>query len=182
MALRVSKDTFEQEVLHADKPVLVEFYSDSCIPCKKIAAVLGELEDLYEDKIYVKKVNVNFEEGLVEQYRVMSSPTVILFNRGKEEKRLSGAEKKGNAGSIISGFNQIKARDRNMNIKIAGNKKEFLDGITVARLIELEEVENPEYVTVTLNDEFVERGQFEATELKDGDEVEFLYFMGGGSL
>lgn len=69
-----------------------------------------------------------------------------------------------------------------MNIKIAGNKKEFLDGITVARLIELEEVENPEYVTVTLNDEFVERAQFEATELKDGDEVEFLYFMGGGSL
>lgn len=94
MAARVSKDTFEKEVLHSDKPVLVEFYSDSCIPCKKIAAVLGELEDLYEDKIYVKKVNVNFEESLVEQYRVMSSPTVILFNRGKEEKRLSGAEKR----------------------------------------------------------------------------------------
>lgn len=68
-----------------------------------------------------------------------------------------------------------------MNIKIAGNKKEFEDGITVARLIQLEDVENPEYVTVTLNDEFVERGQFETTELKDGDEVEFLYFMGGGS-
>ena len=68
-----------------------------------------------------------------------------------------------------------------MNIKIAGNKKEFEDGITVARLIQLEDVENPEYVTVTLNDELVERGQFEATELKDGDEVEFLYFMGGGS-
>ena len=60
-----------------------------------------------------------------------------------------------------------------MNIKIAGNKKEFEDGITVARLIQLEDVENPEYVTVTLNDEFVERGQFEAAELKDGDEVEF---------
>lgn len=68
-----------------------------------------------------------------------------------------------------------------MNIKIAGNKKEFEDGITVARLIQLEDVENPEYVTVTLNDEFVERGQFETAELKDGDEVEFLYFMGGGS-
>ncbi|MFT4005789.1 MAG: sulfur carrier protein ThiS [Lacrimispora sp.] len=67
-----------------------------------------------------------------------------------------------------------------MNIKIAGNKKEFENRVHY-RLIQLEDVENPEYVTVTLNDEFVERGQFEATELKDGDEVEFLYFMGGGS-
>ena len=93
MAARVSKDTFEKEVLHADKPVLVDFYSDSCIPCKKIAAVLGELEDLYEDKIYVKKVNVNFEESLVEQYRVMSSPTVILLT-GERKKNGFPAQKK----------------------------------------------------------------------------------------
>ncbi len=68
-----------------------------------------------------------------------------------------------------------------MNITVAGNKKEFEDGITIADLIRIEEVENSEYVTVTLNDEFLERGRFELTVLKSGDEVEFLYFMGGGA-
>ncbi|WP_367566661.1 sulfur carrier protein ThiS [Lacrimispora sp.] len=68
-----------------------------------------------------------------------------------------------------------------MNITVAGNKKEFEEGITILDLIRLEDVENPEYVTVTLNDDFLERGRFELTVLKSGDEVEFLYFMGGGA-
>ena len=68
-----------------------------------------------------------------------------------------------------------------MNITVAGVKKEVADGITVAKLIELENVETPEYVTVTLNDDFVESGTFADTVLKDGDTVEFLYFMGGGA-
>ncbi|MBR1764315.1 MAG: sulfur carrier protein ThiS [Ruminococcus sp.] len=67
-----------------------------------------------------------------------------------------------------------------MTILVAGVKKEFEEGLTVAKLIELENVETPEYVTVTINDDFVESGSFAATTLKDGDSVEFLYFMGGG--
>ncbi len=67
-----------------------------------------------------------------------------------------------------------------MIITVAGNKKEYLDGLTVAQLIEAEKVDNPLYVTVSLNDEFVKSGTFEETVLKDGDNVEFLYFMGGG--
>lgn len=68
-----------------------------------------------------------------------------------------------------------------MKITVAGNKKEYEDGITVAELIVKENVENPEYVTVTVNDDFVERDDFETTKLNEGDEVEFLYFMGGGA-
>ena len=67
-----------------------------------------------------------------------------------------------------------------MTITAAGNKKEVADGLTVAQLIIDEKVETHEYVTVTINDEFVESGTFESTVLKDGDVVEFLYFMGGG--
>ena len=48
-------------------------------------------------------------------------------------------------------------------------------------VLEKEDVETPQYVTVTINDEFVESGAFETTEVKDGDEIEFLYFMGGGA-
>ncbi|MGN1090614.1 MAG: sulfur carrier protein ThiS [Huintestinicola sp.] len=69
-----------------------------------------------------------------------------------------------------------------MIITVAGDKKEFNEGITVKELIALEKVETPEYVTVSINDEFADQSAFDSTVLKDGDSVEFLYFMGGGSL
>lgn len=67
-----------------------------------------------------------------------------------------------------------------MTITVAGNKKDVAEGLTVAQLVIDENVETPQYVTVTINDEFVESDAFESTVLKDGDVVEFLYFMGGG--
>lgn len=67
-----------------------------------------------------------------------------------------------------------------MKITVAGVQKEVADGLTVAQLIVDEKVETPQYVTVTINDDFVENGMFEKTVLKNGDSVEFLYFMGGG--
>lgn len=69
-----------------------------------------------------------------------------------------------------------------MNLIVSGEKKTFADGITVRELIQIENVETPEYVTVSLNDEFVEKTAFGSTLLKDGDAVEFIYFMGGGLL
>lgn len=67
-----------------------------------------------------------------------------------------------------------------MTITVAGEKKEVADGLTVAQLIVDENIETPEYVTVTINEDFVESSAVESTVLKDGDSVEFLYFMGGG--
>ena len=67
-----------------------------------------------------------------------------------------------------------------MKLIIAGESKEVKEGVTVSELIELEQVETPEYVSVSVNEEFISREAFETTALKDGDVVEFLYFMGGG--
>ena len=67
-----------------------------------------------------------------------------------------------------------------MKITVAGNIKEVSDGLTVAQLVADEKLEMPEYVTVTVNNDFVEHDFFETTSLKDGDSVEFLYFMGVG--
>lgn len=67
-----------------------------------------------------------------------------------------------------------------MFITISGEKKEFNDKITISELIEKEKVEMPEYVTVSVNEEFLQKENFANHELKDGDVVEFLYFMGGG--
>ncbi len=68
-----------------------------------------------------------------------------------------------------------------MNITVAGVKKEIEEGTTVAKLIVDEKVENPEYVTVTINDDFVDSDKFDQTVINENDSVEFLYFMGGGS-
>ena len=67
-----------------------------------------------------------------------------------------------------------------MTITVAGEKKEVKDNLTLPELIEQENVDMPEYVTVSIYDEFVPSEEKAATVLKDGDNVEFLYFMGGG--
>ena len=67
-----------------------------------------------------------------------------------------------------------------MVITVAGEKKEVKDGLTLPELIAQENVEMPEYVTVSINDEFVASEAKATTVLKDGDNIEFLYFMGGG--
>ena len=67
-----------------------------------------------------------------------------------------------------------------MVVTVAGVKKEIEQGTTIAKLIVDENVDNPQYVTVTVNDEFVDRDAFETTEIKENDTIEFLYFMGGG--
>lgn len=67
-----------------------------------------------------------------------------------------------------------------MKITVGGEKREVAEGLTVSGLIELEKVETPQYVTVSVNEEFLESDTFETHVLKEGDEVEFLYFMGGG--
>lgn len=67
-----------------------------------------------------------------------------------------------------------------MILTVAGNKKEYEDGITVSKLIEIEDVEMPLYVTVSVNEAFIDNDARDTTALKNGDEIEFIYFMGGG--
>lgn len=67
-----------------------------------------------------------------------------------------------------------------MKITVSGEAKEVKNEITVQELIEQEKVETPEYVSVSINEEFAQRRDFSTQKLKEGDVVEFLYFMGGG--
>lgn len=69
-----------------------------------------------------------------------------------------------------------------MNITVGGEKRELEDSMTITKLIEHEKIEMPEYVTVSINEEFIQRDDFDTHTLNDGDSVEFLYFMGGGCL
>lgn len=91
MAARVSKDQFEELVLKSELPVLLDFYSDSCVPCKKINGPLGDIEDDNEGKIKVLKVNTNYEEELTSEYGIESVPTLVLIKDGAEVARSVGA-------------------------------------------------------------------------------------------
>ena len=176
MAQRINKDNFEEKVLKSPLPVLVDFYSDSCIPCKQLSPVLGDIEDEREDTLSVYKVNVNYDMELAEKYDVMGVPALRLFVQGEVK-----AERAGAAGKADIEEKGSAEKRRNMQITVAGNKKEVKDDLKLTELFELEQVETPEYVTVSINEEFVPSEQVESTVLKDGDNVEFLYFMGGGS-
>ena len=94
MEYQFNTDNFDTEVLKSDLPVLVDFYSDTCIPCKMLAGTLGDVEEEYEEKIKIYKVNVNFDADLAGDYGIMAAPTLVLFYGGEEKGRLKGAVEK----------------------------------------------------------------------------------------
>ncbi len=101
MAKRVSEADFQAEVLDETLPVLVEFYSDSCIPCKQLSPILGGLEDDYEEQLKIVKINVNFDADLAAKYEVAASPTILIFKDGEEVKRVRGLVKRPELEAIV---------------------------------------------------------------------------------
>ena len=101
MPTRISKDNFEKEVLQADKTVLADFYSDSCVPCKRLAPVVGTVEDERAGSLLVYKVNINFDADAASEYEVTAAPTLILFKDGKETARHTGVFRKDELTSWI---------------------------------------------------------------------------------
>lgn len=83
MVIDVKRSNFQEEVLSADKLVLVDLYATWCTPCKALAPVLEELADKYADKIKVVKVNVDEEESIAAKLGIASIPTVIFFKNGQ---------------------------------------------------------------------------------------------------
>ena len=102
MALRINAENFEEKVLKADKPVLVDFYSDTCIPCKQMAGILGDIEDENEDSLYIYKVNVNYDKELASRYKVMSAPTVVAFVNGQEKGRTVGLKEQEEIENLLA--------------------------------------------------------------------------------
>ena len=100
MAVRVSADSFQAEVLDAQGVVIADFYSDSCIPCKRMSPLLAEIEE-EQTEIKLVKVNINYESDLVERYEVQAAPTLIFFKDGKEADRIRGAARKADITEII---------------------------------------------------------------------------------
>lgn len=94
MAERVSKSDFAEKVLNFPGLALVDFYSDTCVPCKRMVPILAAVESDNPEGLFVANVNVAYESELVEKYKITAAPTFVLFKNGSEVERFSGALKK----------------------------------------------------------------------------------------
>ena len=91
----LSESTFEQEVINAGQPVLVDYWAEWCGPCKMIDPLLHQLADEYEGRIKIAKVNIDQNPQIANQYKIRGIPTLMVFNDGKVQGMKVGAVTKG---------------------------------------------------------------------------------------
>lgn len=99
--LILTDQTFDQEVLQAKEPVLVDFWATWCGPCKIVDPVIHELAGEYEGKLKVGKLDVDANPESSQKYNVMSIPTIMLFKDGQPVKFVIGAQPKENFKKAI---------------------------------------------------------------------------------
>ena len=99
--IHLSDDTFEEEVLNSDIPVLVDYWAEWCGPCKAIAPVLDDMVDTYEGRLKICKISVDENPESVQKFNVTSIPTLIIFKNGNAEASKTGALTRPQLASFI---------------------------------------------------------------------------------
>lgn len=102
-ARHVDFEVFEREVLHSERPTLVDFYADWCGPCRAMASMVDELVSDFEGRVNVVKVNVDESPELAGRYGVQSIPTFIVVRDGNAAQKLVGVQTKQALATAIAG-------------------------------------------------------------------------------
>jgi thioredoxin 1 len=90
----VTDETFDTEVLHSSKPVVVDYWAEWCGPCKMVSPVLEEIAEEHSDKIDVVKLNIDENPTVSQKYQIMAIPTMNVFSGGQVVKQIVGAKPK----------------------------------------------------------------------------------------
>ncbi len=93
-ALTFTKDNFNDEVLNADKTVLIDFWAPWCGPCRMVSPIVEEISDEVESSVKVGKINVDEQPELAQQFGVMSIPTLVVLKNGKVVNSAVGTRSK----------------------------------------------------------------------------------------
>ena len=80
--IKISDDTFENEVITKGKPIIVDFWAEWCGPCKQIGPILEDISDEYKEKITIGKLDVDENPEIASKYQIRGIPTMMLFNNG----------------------------------------------------------------------------------------------------
>ena len=91
-----------KDIVQGDTPVLVDFYADWCGPCKTLLPILEDVEMHYGEKLKVLRVNVERSEDLSRKYSIFSVPTMMLFNKGKQEWKVAGVRSKNEIIKVVN--------------------------------------------------------------------------------
>jgi thioredoxin 1 len=94
MATAVTEQSFEEEVLQSDKPVIVDFWAEWCGPCHAVSPVLDRIVEERGDELKLVKVNIDEQPALSQRFGVQSIPTMILFKNGEPAAAAIGAQPK----------------------------------------------------------------------------------------
>jgi len=97
----LTDDSFEEEVVQAEGPVLVDYWADWCGPCKMIAPILDEIAEEYKDKVKIAKLNIDENPGTPPKYGIRGIPTLMLFKGGNVEATKVGAVSKSQLTAFI---------------------------------------------------------------------------------
>lgn len=100
--IEINEDTFENEVLQADTPVVVDFSAVWCGPCKMLEPVVEELASDWNGQVKFVKLDVDHSPSIAMNYQVMGVPTLMLFKGGEVQERLSGYMPKNKIVSKLS--------------------------------------------------------------------------------
>lgn len=92
--VHVTDDTFEEEIIKSEGPVLVDYWADWCGPCKMIAPILDEISEEYAGKVKIAKLNIDENPGTPPKYGIRGIPTLMLFKNGNVEATKVGAVSK----------------------------------------------------------------------------------------
>ena len=100
MEYRFNENTFEEEVLRSDMPVMIDFYAEWCGPCRMMSPVVKKFAEEYKGKVKIGKVNVDEQTSLAMKFGIQSIPSFVFIKNGKVIDKVTGAM----PGAVLNGY------------------------------------------------------------------------------